>query len=66
MFARQVPASAILLDGQSMAGIEMPLDHLAAPAALQANDNNRDARIAWHRPLIRGRPSIQNRVTVPR
>jgi hypothetical protein len=38
MFARQVPASTILLNGQSMAGRQMPSDHQAAPAAFQADD----------------------------
>jgi len=38
MFARQVPASTISLDAQFMSGREMPLEHLAAPAAFQAND----------------------------
>ena len=30
--------ATILIDAQSMAGREMPLEHLAAPAAFQAND----------------------------
>jgi len=38
MVTRQVPASTILVDGQSMAGIEVPSKHLAAPAAFQADD----------------------------
>src|SRR5439155_25616485 len=38
MFTRQVPASTILLDGQSMAGSEMSSEHLAAPATFEAND----------------------------
>jgi hypothetical protein len=38
MFSRQVPASAILLYGQSMAGSEMPPEHLAAPATIEADD----------------------------
>jgi hypothetical protein len=38
MLTGEVPASAILLYGQSMAGTEMPPEHLAAPAAIQAND----------------------------
>jgi len=38
MFTRQVPVCAILLDGQSMAGSEMPSKHLPAPAAFEAND----------------------------
>jgi hypothetical protein len=38
MFTRQVPASTILVDAQSMAGIEMPSEHLAAPPAFDAND----------------------------
>jgi hypothetical protein len=38
MVTGEVPARAILLHGQSMAGSEMPSEHLAAPAALQAND----------------------------
>jgi len=37
MVGAEVPARSILLHGQSMAGIEMPLDHLAAPPAFQAN-----------------------------
>jgi len=38
MFTRQIPASTILLHGQSMAGREMPSEHLAAPAAFEADD----------------------------
>jgi hypothetical protein len=38
MVTGEVPANAILLHGQSMAGSEMPLEHLAAPAAFQAHD----------------------------
>jgi hypothetical protein len=38
VIAWQVPASTILLNGQSTAGHEMPFEHLAAPAAFQAND----------------------------
>ena len=38
MVGAEVPARSILLHGQSMAGIEMPLDHLAAPPAFEAND----------------------------
>jgi hypothetical protein len=37
MFTRQVPASAILLDAQSMTSREMPSKDLAAPAAFEAN-----------------------------
>src|SRR4029077_10753543 len=33
----EVPASAILVDAQSMAGIEMPSKHLAAPPTFEAN-----------------------------
>jgi hypothetical protein len=36
MFARKIPASTVLIDGQLMAG-DMPLEHLAAPAAFQAD-----------------------------
>jgi hypothetical protein len=38
MVVGKVPARSILLHGQSMAGGEMPSDHLAAPAAFEAND----------------------------
>jgi hypothetical protein len=38
MVTGEVPANAILLHGQSMAGCEMPLEHLAAPAAFEADD----------------------------
>jgi hypothetical protein len=38
MSTRQVPASTILLNGQSMAGRQMPSDHQAAPTAFQADD----------------------------
>jgi hypothetical protein len=38
MFSRQVPASAILVDAQSMAGSEMASEYLTAPAAFQTND----------------------------
>jgi len=38
MFTRQVPASTILVDAQSMARIEMPSEHLAAPATIEADD----------------------------
>jgi len=38
MRSGKVPASAILLHGQSMAASEMPFEHVAAPAAVQAND----------------------------
>jgi hypothetical protein len=38
MVTGEIPASAILLHGQSMAGSEMPLEHLAAPAAFEAHD----------------------------
>jgi hypothetical protein len=38
MFTRQVPPSTILLDAQSMTGRNMPSEHLAAPAAIEADD----------------------------
>ena len=38
MFTRQVPASTILLDVQTMAGCEMAFEHLAAPATIEADD----------------------------
>jgi hypothetical protein len=38
MVTGEVPASAILLHGQSMAGSEMPPEHLAAPPAFEANN----------------------------
>jgi hypothetical protein len=38
MFTRQVPASTILVDAQSMAGRDMLSEHLAVPAAFQADD----------------------------
>jgi hypothetical protein len=38
MFTRQAPAKTILIYAQFMARREMPSEHLAAPAALQAND----------------------------
>jgi hypothetical protein len=38
MVTRQVPASTILVDAQSMAGSEMASEHLALPAAFDAND----------------------------
>jgi hypothetical protein len=38
MLAWQVPPSTILVGAQSVAGRDMPLEHLAAPAAFQAND----------------------------
>ena len=38
MLAGKVPPCAISVDAQSMAGREMPPKHLAAPAAIQAND----------------------------
>jgi hypothetical protein len=38
MLKGQVPSGPILLHGQSMPGDEMPPEHLAAPAAFQAND----------------------------
>jgi hypothetical protein len=38
MRTAEVPASTILLDVQTMAGREMPLEHLAAPAAIEADD----------------------------
>jgi hypothetical protein len=38
MITRQAPASTILVHGQSVAGRDMPSEHLAAPAAVQASD----------------------------
>jgi hypothetical protein len=38
MLTGEVPSRAILLHGQSMAGQDMPSEHLATPAAFQAND----------------------------
>jgi hypothetical protein len=38
MFTGEVPSRPILLYSQCMAGRDMPSDHLAAPAAFQAND----------------------------
>jgi hypothetical protein len=38
MVTGEVPASTILIYGKSMAGCDMPLEHLAAPATVQAND----------------------------
>ena len=38
MFTSEVPPRAILLDGELMAVGEMPSEHLATPATLQAND----------------------------
>jgi hypothetical protein len=38
MLTGEVPASAILVDAQSMAGIEMPSEHLGTPPAFEAND----------------------------
>src|SRR5215831_18052285 len=38
MVSGEFPATAILVDAQSMAGHEMPSEHLTAPAAFEAND----------------------------
>ena len=38
MFTREVPTSTILVDAQLMAGSEMASDHLATPAAFEADD----------------------------
>jgi|HubBroStandDraft_2_1064218.scaffolds.fasta_scaffold195542_2 hypothetical protein len=38
MLSGEFPASAILLYRQSMAGSEMPFEHLAAPATIEADD----------------------------
>jgi hypothetical protein len=38
MLTGEVPPSAILFHSQSMAGIEMPSEHLAAPATIEADD----------------------------
>ena len=38
MLSGEVPAITILLNGQPMAGNQMPSEYQAAPAALQAND----------------------------
>ena len=37
MVSRQVPTAAIFIDIQSVAGREVPLEHLPTPAAIQAN-----------------------------
>jgi hypothetical protein len=37
MFAGEAPPCSILVNAQSMAGCKMPSEHLAAPAAFQAN-----------------------------
>jgi hypothetical protein len=38
MVTGEIPPHPILLRGQSMAGSEMPFEHLAAPATFDAND----------------------------
>ena len=38
MLTGEGPPHAVLLDAQSMAGCEMPLEHLAAPATIEADD----------------------------
>jgi hypothetical protein len=38
MLTREVPVSTVLFQRQSIAGREMPPEHLAAPAAFEAND----------------------------
>jgi hypothetical protein len=38
MVSGEFPAGTILVDAQSMAGREMPSEHLTAPAAFEAND----------------------------
>jgi hypothetical protein len=38
MFTRQAPPRSVLLHGQSMGGSEIPFEHLAAPAAFEANN----------------------------
>jgi hypothetical protein len=38
MLKGEFPASTTLLDAQSVAGSEMPSEHLAAPAAFQADE----------------------------
>ena len=38
MLTGQFPPHAVLLDAQSMAGREMPFEHLAAPATIEADD----------------------------
>ena len=38
MLTGEGPTHAVLLDAQSMAGREMPFEHLAAPAAIEADD----------------------------
>jgi hypothetical protein len=38
MLTGEVPPSAILFHSQSVAGSEMPFEHLASPATLQAHD----------------------------
>jgi len=37
MLTRQIPACTILVDAQSMAGRDMPSEHLAAPPTFEAN-----------------------------
>src|SRR5271155_3573265 len=38
MVTGEVPASTILIYGKSMAGCDMPLEHLASPPAFEADD----------------------------
>jgi hypothetical protein len=38
MLSGEFPAGTILVDAQSMAGSEMSSEHLAAPAAFEADD----------------------------
>jgi hypothetical protein len=61
MLGKEAPASTILVDAQSMAGRDMPSEHLAAPPTFQTNDiipvngsPDRDGRCLlisdfWHR-----------------
>src|SRR6516165_1508410 len=49
MLTGEVPACAILLHRQVMAGNEMPSEHLAAPPAFQTNDIiAMDGSPDWH------------------
>ena len=38
MLTGEVPASAILVNAQSVTGSEMPFEHLTAPATIEADD----------------------------
>jgi hypothetical protein len=52
MVTGEVPAGTILVDAQSVTRIEIPPEHLAAPAAIQANDKiamNGSPDLGWTR-----------------